>query len=470
MVGIISYGAYVPLWRLDLGTLEGGLRGEKAIGNFDEDSLTMGVAAGINCLCDIDRSTIDGLFFATTTSPYKEKQISVTAAMALDLREDILTADFANSLRAGTTALKAAMDAVKAGSAKQIMVIAADMRVAMPGSEFERLFGDGAAAFIIGDENIGVSIKDSYSISDEILDIWRADGDKFVRSWEGRFTLDEGYFRVLPIPVSALMKRNNLAPKDFSKAIFYGPDARRHREMAGRLGFDIAQVQDSMFGTLGDTGTAFSLMMLAASLEEAKPGDRMLLASYGSGADAFLLEGIKEFAKKPGMKSHIESKRVLKDYKSYLRWRELIEMTTGRRRPPTPTPSASVLWREGDQNIRLYGVKCKQCGTVQYPPQRVCCNCRAKDKFERYRFSDKKATLFTYSVDYVTPIPDPPLVLAVINFEGGGRMWAYMTDKDENDIEIGMPLGITFRKLFTMEGIHNYYWECTPVRFKTEGG
>jgi len=113
MIGIVSYGAYIPLWRLDFGTLDEGLRGEKAIANFDEDSLTMGVAAGMNCLHNVDRSQIDGLFFATTTSPYKEKQISVTAATALDLRENILTADFGNSLRAGTTALKAAMDAVK---------------------------------------------------------------------------------------------------------------------------------------------------------------------------------------------------------------------------------------------------------------------------------------------------------------------------------------------------------------------
>lgn len=464
MVGIVSYGAYIPLWRLDLGTLDEGLRGERAVAGFDEDSLTMGVAAGINCLHNIDRSQIDGLFFATTTSPYKEKQISVTAATALDLREDILTADFANSLRAGTTALRAAVDAVKAGSAKQVMVIAADMRLATPGSDFERLFGDGAVAFIIGDENVKVSIKDSYSISDEILDMWRADDDKFVRSWEGRFVLDEGYFRVLPIPISALMERNNLTPKDFGRAIFYGPDARRHREMAGRLGFDMAQVQEPMFGSVGDTGAAFSLMMLAASLETAKPGDRMLLASYGSGADAFLLEGLAEFEARPGVQSYIESKRMIKDYKTYLRWRELVEMMTGRRRPPTPTPSASAIWREREQNIRLHGVKCKQCGTVQYPPQRVCVNCRAKDNFESYRFSDKKATLFTYTVDCTSPTPDPPLVLAVINFEGGGRMWVYMTDKDENEIEIGMPLEMTFRKLFTMEGIHNYFWKCMPVR------
>ncbi|MFC1861108.1 OB-fold domain-containing protein [Chloroflexota bacterium] len=468
MAGIVSCGIYIPLWRLDLGALSAGLRGEKAIANFDEDSLTMGVAAGLNCLSNVDRSKIDGLYFATTTSPYKEKQISVVAAAALDLRNDILTADFGNSLRAGTTALIAAINAVKAGSARQVMVIATDMRLPMPGSEFEQLFGDGAAAFIIGEEDIRVDIQDSYSFADEILDLWRADDDRFVRSWEGRFTLDEGYFRVLPVPVMTLMERNKLTPVDFNRAVFYAPDARRHREMAARLGFDPAQVQPPIFGSVGDTGAASSLMMLVAALEEATPGGRMLLANYGSGADAFLLQVIKEFKMRNGLKSYVGSKRVIKDYKTYLRWRELVEMTMGRRRPATPTPSASAIWRERDKNIRFYGVKCNHCGTVQYPPQRVCVNCHTKDDFENYRFSDKKAELFTYTLDYASPTPDPPIGLAVVNFDGGGRMWVYMTDKDENEIEIGMPVEMTFRKLFTMEGIHNYYWKCMPVRIKED--
>ena len=465
MVNIISYGVYVPLWRLDLGILGSGGWGEKAIANFDEDSLTMGVAAGINCLRGIDPATIDGLFFATTTSPYREKQISVTAATALNLRTDIMTADFANSLRAGTTALMAAVNAVKAGSAKRIMVIASDMRVPMPGSDFERFFGDGAAAFIVGDENVGVAIKDSYNINDEILDIWRVEDDKFVRSWEARFTIDEGYFRVLPAAVSGLIKKNELTPKDFSKAAFCGPDPRRHRDMARILGFDAAQVQDPIFGSVGDTGAAFSLMILATLLEEVKPGNRLLLASYGSGAEAFLLEVVKEFDNKQDIKSHISTKRVLKDYKVYLLWRGLVEMAMGgRRRPGNPAPSASALWREVDKNIRLRGVKCNHCGSIQYPPQTICFNCGSHGQFESYLFSDKSGSLFTYSVDNMTPTPDPPLVLAIVDFEGGGRIWLSMTDKNVNELEAGMPVELTFRKLFDEGGIHNYYWKCMPVR------
>jgi len=225
MVGIESYGVYVPLWRLDLKSVGGGQKGERAIANFDEDSLTMGVAAGINCLRGIDRSTIDGLFFATTTSPYKEKQASVTIAAALDLREDIVTADFANSFSAGTTAIRAAVDTVKAETAKKILVITADMRPAMPGSEFEGAFGDGAAAFIVGADNVLAEIKDNYANTWDIIDTWRADDDRFVRSWEERFVMEEGYLKAMPLAVSALLERNGLTVKDFSKAAFYGPNS-----------------------------------------------------------------------------------------------------------------------------------------------------------------------------------------------------------------------------------------------------
>lgn len=463
MVGITSSGVYVPLWRLDLGVLDGG-KGEKAIANYDEDSLTMGVAAGVNCLADVDRSTVDGLFFATTSSPYREKQISVIAATALDLRADILTADFGNSLRAGTSALKAAVDAIKAGSARQVLVLAADVRLATPGSDFERDFGDGAAAVLVSADG-KATVKDSCSVADEIFDLWRTDEDRYVRTWEERFTMEEGYLRVLPEVVATLLKKHSLTPKDLYKAVFNGASGRRHTEMGKKLGFTPEQVQASMFGSIGDTGAAFGLMLLATALEKAKPGSKILLANYGNGADAILLEVNQGLTVKRSLQDYINSKVVLKDYRRYLHWRHLLEMVTGRRRPPLPSPSVTCLWRETAQSLRLHGVKCQNCGTIQFPVQRVCIKCHAKDQFDQYRLSDKKAKLVTYTEDNATPNPDPPLVLSVIEFESGGRMWAYMADKGEKDVEIGMPLEMTFRNLFTSEGIHNYYWKSMPVRF-----
>src|SRR5439155_8629105 len=153
-----------------------------AAANWDEDALTMAVAAAIGCLEGIDRSTVDGVFFASTSYAFKEKQGAAIVAKALDLRRDVVTADFADSLRAGTTALRAALDAVKAGSARNVLVVASDCRPAAPRSALERNIGDGAAAFLISDTDVAVTFEHHHFISDEIIDVWRADGQPFVRS------------------------------------------------------------------------------------------------------------------------------------------------------------------------------------------------------------------------------------------------------------------------------------------------
>ncbi len=131
-------------------------------------------------------------------------------------------------------------------------------------------------------------------------------------------------------------------------------------------------------------------------------------------------------------------------------------------------PSPSALWREKETNIRLYGAKCKSCGYLQYPPQRICTRCSTQDQFENVRLSDKLATVFTYSMDYLAGTVDVPLVVTVINFDGGGRMLAMMTDRELDEVHIDMPVQMSFRKLRSSGGIHNYYWKTIPKRKKLD--
>lgn len=467
MVGITSYGAYVPLYRLSREVIARGARGEKATCNFDEDSITMAVAAAIDCLTGIDRETVDGLYFATTTSPYKEKSGAAIVAMAADLKGEALTADFAHTLRAGTSALRSAVDAVKAGSAKRVLVAAADSRLGLPGSVYEQNFGDGAGALLIGDSNVIATIEASYSVYNEIMDVWRADGDTFIRSWEDRFTSTYGYAAAVSEAVSGLLNKTGLKPGDFARVVFYTPDARRSADVAKELGFDVkAQLQDPFFNALGNTGTAFPLMLLAAALEEAKAGDRILMASYGNGSDAFVLQvtdQIKKIKARRGMKGHLNSKKVMDDYRQYLIWRGILPIEP--RKETVAFISAPALWRERDANLRLHGVKCKVCGTIQYPPQRVCTKCQAKDQFEPYRLSDKKANVFTFSMDYITyPVLERPVVNVTIDFKGGGRALLYLTDREAEQVKCGLPVEMSFRKLFVRDGIHNYFWKAIPLR------
>jgi hydroxymethylglutaryl-CoA synthase len=467
MAGITSYGAYVPLWRLSREAIMKGLRGEKAIRNFDEDSTTMAVAAAIDCLKGQDRQAMDGLFYATTTSPYREKQIATSIAAAADLRADVITCDFCGSLRSGTAALRAALDAVKAGSARRVLVVASDCRMGAPGTEFEQNCGDGAAAVVVGDTDVAAEVTAWHSVSNEIQDVWRRDDDDFIRSWEDRFSYSKGYLDTVTRTASALMAKSGLGPGDSVRAVLAAPTARMHGEAARKLGFDPkAQVQPHLFDVMGNTGSAYALMLLVSALEEAKPGDRLLLSSYGNGSDAVALQVTGRGAKaagRRGMKGHLGTKRTVDDYRTYLQWRGLLVFEASPT-PPGGFLSASALYRDRSQVFPLHGLKCQECGGIHYPPQRVCPKCRATDRFDEVRLSDRRGKIFTFSADNLCARREAPRVTAIVDFDGGGRMATLMTDRVLEEIEVGMPVEMSFRKLASQDGMHNYGWKSVPLR------
>ncbi len=470
MVGIKAFGTYVPRYRLGKETVGWTASGERVVANFDEDSITMAVAAGIQCLKGIDRNTVDSLLFATTTPPYVEKQCSTIIATALDLRRDIFTADVTGVLRAGTSALKMAMDSISARSAKKVLVVAADTRLAAPRGDMERNLGDGAVALLLGTGRAVATIEGTHSISENMLDVWRSQGDTFLRSWEDRFVNEEGLDRILAEAMGQFTEKYSLSPNDFSKVCLYSPDARRHAQLGRRMGFSAEQLQDPMFGKVGNTGAAYPLMLLVGALEEAASGDRLLVISYGDGSDILSFrvnKAIETDRKHDTLNELIQSRAILPDYETYARWREVWTSEAAARRPAPPMPSVTALWREGDQNIRLHGAKCTSCDYIQYPPQRTCTKCHAKDQSESFRLSDQKATIFTYSMDYLAGTVDTPLVITVINFDCGGRMLCMMTDRELEEVQIDMPVEMSFRKLRVVNGVHNYYWKSVPLRIKS---
>jgi uncharacterized OB-fold protein len=384
-------------------------------------------------------------------------------AAAIDLRRDISTNDITNSLRAGTLALKGALDAVTAGSARQVMVISSDARTAEPGGEIDQAIGDGAGALLIGDKNVIATIIGYHTISEESQDYWRAEGDNQIRTWEDRFVFDTGYFTILPEAVAGLMKKMKLTPKDINKAVFYGPNQRRHQEMIRRLGFAPEQIQDPLFGKMNNTGAAYSVMLLIAALETAKPGDKILLASYGDGADVYLIEvteNIKNLKPRYGIKINLDTKRIAR--------RRGVRGPEMKAQDGSP-PSISARWRQREAIDRLYGAKCLNCGLIQYPAQRVCSRCHSKDKWETVRLSDKKGKIFTFSLDYLVPGLDRPLAICIVDFDGGGRGLFMGTDREvepaPGDIHCEAPTEMTFRKLRSSGGVHNYYWKCMPRRY-----
>jgi len=480
MVGISAYGSYIPSFRLKrevIGSAVGWLnpvtlRGEKAVANYDEDSITMAVAAGMNCLRDFERDKVEGLYFATTSPSYEERQAAAIIATALNFHPDIRTVEFAGSTSSGIAALLAAYDTVKAGVAKNIMVCVSDRRLAKPSSAEEQIYGDGAVALIVGDSGVVADLKGSYSVSYDFPGRWRAEYEKFGHSWEDRFVRDESYLKFITESISGLLHKYGLNINEFAKIIYHCPYAREHAAIGRRIGAEASQIQDHMLSIIGDTGTPQPLLMLVAALEEAKAGDEILIAGFGSGSNTLFLkttEEIKTPRKGKIVKDYLASGTELTNYEKYVSWRNILPMEKGIRGEVENyfTP-LSRLWRERKEILGLVGSKCKRCGTPQYPAQRVCVkpDCGAIDEMEEYQFSDKKGYLFTYTEDHLAFSINPPQIYGVVDFEGGGRYWFDLTDCKAGSLQVGMPVEMSFREKYFDEphGIHGYFWKAVPLK------
>ena len=466
MTGIKNIAVHLPYYRLSRGEIgkawgTGGGAGERRVANFDEDSITMAIEAGFRCLKQSERDHVRGLYFASTTAPYWEKQCAGLCAGVLDLSPDIRTGDFGGSTRSSTNAFLAAADAVNAGLG-DVLVITADCRRALPRSSQEGVFGDGGAAIVLGDADVICALRDSCSVWDDITDVWRMDKDDFVKTWEDRFILQMGYEKGMEHAITAIMKRNQLKGGEIDKVVCYSPDGRSHQRVLKKVGFKPEQIQNPLVDKIGNTGSAQAFIMLASALSEAKTGQVILWVNFGSGSDALLLEVTNEIETKAVSLAKNLPLNMGEElsYQKYLAFRGLVQ---------TPQeivrlfPSASVMWRTRHWAASLHGSKCTVCGTITFPIQRVCFTCKTKDDFEEVRLSDKKGKIFTYSLDNLAGGPNPPTIQAIVEMENGARIYCLMTDCNPNRIEIGMPVEMTYRLFHEEGGFYNYYWKAHPA-------
>ena len=466
MIGILSYGAYVPPTRLPLSALghrparEGGP--EKAVAGHDEDAITLGVSAAIHCLDGFDRSDVDLLVFASTTSPFREKAAASLVAHVLDLRGDVRTLDLTGSLRAGTSALEIALDAVRAGSARRALVVATDVRLAAPGSPLEARLGDAAAALLLGAGEAIATLDDFVTLSDEVTDLWRTADDRFVHSWEDRFVVQESFLPSVAGAVEALLERRGEAIAAYDRIALAAPEARTQGELARRLEIPPEALAPSFFGQLGHAGAAFGPLLLIGALEQAAPGERLLLANFGDGADAIAIsatDGTQKLEPRRGVRWNLARRRVLPRYADYTGAHGL--SATEWPAQAGPGLSATILRRERDDDLALLGRRCRRCGRVQFPSQRVCESCYAKDDFEPVRLSDRTGRIVTYTLDYFYPTPSPPTIVSVVEIEGA-RIHLQIVEQDPETLALGQEIECVFRRMHETGGRPNYYWKGIP--------
>ena len=469
MAGIAAWGAYIPTYRLSRKTMgeawdTPALPGERAVSAGDEDALTMGVEAALAATAGRDLSDLDAIYFATTTSPYAEKLGASTIAAVLD-RPSASTADVTGSLRAATTALRQAVDAIAAGSARAALVVASDARPAQPATATEQLFGDGAAAVLVTAAG-AVEIASAHGVSEDFTGPWRRTTDDYVRSFEPKLETEYGYARSVAEALEEALEKADISPDEVARYVAYAPDPRTFVSTAKKLGFSGEQARDSLFTTVGNLGAAHALVALCAALDEADPGNVLVLVGQGDGADAFVLRATDAFesAKRhPTVADLIASKQILPSYESFLRFRRLLPSDAS-----DPRSSTVQYWRDRRQALPFEGVRCTACGTIQFPANRACVECAALDKMEPVKL-EKRGRIFTFTLDHLVggEYLETPVPRVVVDMDGGGRVFFDMTDVDPTTVKIGNEITLTFRRLHDGAGFHNYYWKARPPRSAT---
>jgi hydroxymethylglutaryl-CoA synthase len=327
MIGIAGSSVYIPKNRIKLSDISTAWKktsgdGEIAVASPDEDVFTLGFKAASNAIIHaaIKSEEIGSVSFCTTTSPYVERSFGSSLAYGIGATH-ARVADFGFSLRSTTSAILAAIDSVKSGIGKYALVVASDSLTGKPGTEAEMVMGAGASACIVASDKVIAEVEGSYSYSTDFPDRWRKTSELYAKSESGRYVREHGYSSHVTHAVQGLMSRLKIESKDFNYAILqpmFDWDIRALRPM----GFTASQRRGNLTKWFGETGCASVLIELTSLLDEAKPGERILLVSYGSGGSDALSLICHNTASPTDAKSSV---RYYTEDKHYLNYAELLE-------------------------------------------------------------------------------------------------------------------------------------------------
>lgn len=494
MPGIAAFGGHVPRLRLQRKAmveanawfnpgLAAHAKGERAMCNWDEDAVTMAVAAARDCLGPTDgRPAVDAVYVASTTLPFQDRQCATLLATALDLPDNVETLDLTTSQRAGTGALIAGLKRLAGagaggapGAGAGVLVAASEHRRTKAASPLELLYGDAAAALLLTAGDGIAKLVATHSVSDDFVDHFRGENEPFDYAWEERWIRDEGYMKIVPRALEGLAAKAGIKGAEIAHFILPCLYAGVPQAIAKRFGIPDAAVRDNLIGTAGNSGVAQPLVMLVQALEQAKPGERILVVGFGQGADALLFEATPAIAERPartgpartGIAGALKAGRAETNYARFLAFNNLVAQESGMRGEIDRNTPLSMLYRNKDMLTSFIGGRCTQCGTRQYPKSHICVNpnCGAMDTQEDAAFADTAASIVTWSADWLTYTPDPPAHYGMVQFEGGGRMMADFTDVDAGGFDVGTRMRMVFRvrEYDKARGFRKYFWKAVPV-------
>jgi 3-hydroxy-3-methylglutaryl CoA synthase/uncharacterized OB-fold protein len=472
--GIVSWGVYLPYWRLQRSAIGASLggpsgRGSRSVASYDEDTTTMGVEASRRALRALDGPLPEDLFFSTPAPAYLDKTNATAIHGALELPGWAGAYDMVGSVRSSVGALRAAR--AIAGDHRSVAVLS-DLRTGLAGGPEERDSGDGAVALVFGgpDDAIVAQWVAHAGTTTEFLDRWRTPGETDSKVWEERFG-QEVYVPLANQAWADALKSAGVVATDVDHVAVVGLHTRAVSAVRNSLGVRPEALAENRAATVGNLGAAEPGAALVDLLERAEPGDLLALVVVADGADVVLLRATdalvaaRESRRAAGLADVADlaaSGGGDLSYTRFLTWRgELVREPP--RRPDPERPGAPATWRSTGWKGGFEASDCRVCGFRHLPPARVCLRCRTIDEMDRVRLADAGGRVATFTIDRLAFSMSPPVIGAVVDFDGGGRYRCEMTDADPDAVTIGTRVEMSFRRLNTAMGVHNYFWKARPV-------
>ncbi|MDO8705386.1 MAG: 3-oxoacyl-[acyl-carrier-protein] synthase III C-terminal domain-containing protein [Sulfuricaulis sp.] len=443
-------------------------KGQRAFCSWDEDSVTMAVEAARDVLGTRPRDQITTLALASTTLPFADLQPTALVAGALGLARTVSTLDLGYSQRAATSGLIAAFKQADGPA----LFIASERPGGKPASSQEIGGGAGAAAFTLGDEGVIATLLASVSSTAMFVDHFRAEGASFDYFWEERWIRDEGYLKLVTETVKTALQQAGVAAGDVSHFVLGSPFKGVATALIKKLGIPEAAEANALQETCGYTGVAHGLLMLAHVLEQAKPGETIVLAGFGQGVDALVLRATDEigsFAPRRGVSGALADAQIHEAYLRLLSYQGGVELEWGMRAEKTVKTAFTEQYRSSGQLASFVAGKCGCCGTVQFPQMPYCVNpaCNAtRSNFTPHPLFDEGAQVLTHTADWLTYHPAPPLYVGFVQFDQGARLLMEMVDVGAAGLDVGTPLRMVFRvkDIDKTRGYSRYFWKATPLQ------
>ncbi len=466
--GITSWGTYLPHWRLDRAAIAQALggpagRGQRSVASYDEDPTTLAVEAAGQALAGLPAPAPERLYYSTPEPPYLDKTNASVVHAALALPERAGAYDLCGSVRSGWAALEAAE---LAGERAPALAVVSDLRSGLPGGADERDAGDAAGALVFGPDGAVAEVIGRASATKEFLDRWRLPGEDSSRTWEERF----GEQLYVPLASEALgeaVKAAGVTLDSVDHLVIGGLHARA----VNALRRSLDKPGPDLGPSVGNLGAAQIAVGLADVLERAEPGQLIALVLAADGADAAVLRTTERLAEVRRARADAGLATVAEQmaagdaslpYATFLTWRGHLRREPPRRpdpdRPGAPATRRADEWKHG-----FAASRCLACGFRHLPPTRVCVACHAIDQMAPERMAGVGATVATMTVDRLAYSLSPPVIGVVIDFDGGGRFRCEMTDADPDRVGIGSRATMAFRRVYTADGVHNYFWKAKLI-------